>query len=163
MIPGLEKAEFVRFGVMHRNTFLESPKLLLPTLQFQKRETLLAAGQITGTEGYAAAAAGGLLAGINASLLAKNEKPVTFPRESMIGSLMNFISCKNEILANQKRNKFQPMPPSFGLVPELSNKIKEKKFRYKAYQERSLEALKNFKETKFDSRFENDQLLVQIH
>ena len=81
----------------------------------------------------------------------------------MIGSLMNFISCKNEILANQKRNKFQPMPPSFGLVPELSNKIKEKKFRYKAYQERSLEALKNFKETKFDSRFENDQLLVQIH
>ena len=163
MIPGLEKAEFVRFGVMHRNTFLESPKLLLPTLQFQKRETLLAAGQITGTEGYAAAAAGGLLAGINASLLAKNKKPVTFPRESMIGSLMNFISCKNEILANQKRNKFQPMPPSFGLVPELSNKIKEKKLRYKAYQERSLEALKNFKESKFDSRFENEQLLVQIH
>ena len=74
MIPGLEKAEFVRFGVMHRNTFLESPKLLLPTLQFMKRETLLAAGQITGTEGYAAAAAGGLLAGINASLLAMGKK-----------------------------------------------------------------------------------------
>ena len=71
MIPGLEKAEFVRFGVMHRNTFLESPKLLLPTLQFMKRENLLA-GQTTGTEGYAAAA-GGLLAGINASLLAKGK------------------------------------------------------------------------------------------
>ena len=102
MIPGLEKAEFVRFGVMHRNTFLESPKLLLPTLQFMKRETLLAAGQITGTEGYAAAAAG-LLAGINASLLAMSKNPVTFPDESMIGSLMNFISNKNEILSNQKK------------------------------------------------------------
>ena len=78
MIPGLERADFVRFGVMHRNTFLESPKLLLPTLQFIKRETLFAAGQITGTEG-AAAAAGGLLAGINASLLAIGKKPVTFP------------------------------------------------------------------------------------
>ena len=74
MIPGLEKVEFVRFGVMHRNTFLESPKLLLPTLQFINRENLLAAGQIIGTEGYAAAAAGGLLAGINAAFLAKNKK-----------------------------------------------------------------------------------------
>ena len=99
MIPGLENAEFVRFGVMHRNTFLESPKLLLPTLQFLKRETLFAAGQITGTEGYAAAAAGGLLAGINASLLAKNKSLVTFPNESMIGSLMNFISNRNETVS----------------------------------------------------------------
>jgi len=74
MIPGLEKAEFVRFGVMHRNTFLESPKLLLPTFQFLKRERLFAAGQITGTEGYAAAAAGGVIAGINAALLAKGKK-----------------------------------------------------------------------------------------
>ena len=103
MIPGLEKAEFVRFGVMHRNTFLESPKLILPTLQFIKRETLLAAGQITGTEGYAAAAAGGLLAGINASLLAKGKNPVTFPSESMIGSLINFISNRNQILSKQKK------------------------------------------------------------
>ena len=106
MIPGLEKAEFVRFGVMHRNTFLESPKLLLPTLQFMKRETLLAAGQITGTEGYAAAAAGGLLAGINASLLAMSKKPVNFPDESMIGSLINFISNKNQILSNQEKINF---------------------------------------------------------
>ncbi len=103
MIPGLDKAEFVRFGVMHRNTFLESPKLLLPTLQFLKRNSLLAAGQITGTEGYAAAAAGGLLAGINASLLAKNKRPVIFPNESMIGSLVNFISNKNKTMANQKK------------------------------------------------------------
>ena len=162
MIPGLEKAEFVRFGVMHRNTFLESPKLLLPTLQFLKRETLFAAGQITGTEGYAAAAAGGLLAGINASLLAKNKSLVTFPNESMIGSLMNFISNRNEIMSNQKKNKFQPMPASFGLVPELTNKIKDKKLRYKAYQERSLKELQVFKKV-LDASFKNDQLLVEIN
>ena len=90
---------------MHRNTFLESPKLLLPTLQFIKRENLFAAGQITGTEGYAAAAAGGLLAGINASLLAKGKKTVSFPDESMIGSLMNFISNKNQILSSHKKRK----------------------------------------------------------
>ena len=162
MIPGLEKAEFVRFGVMHRNTFLESPKLLLPTLQFLKRKSLLAAGQITGTEGYAAAAAGGLLAGINASLLAMNKIPITFPEESMIGSLMNFISNKNVIMSNQKKNKFQPMPPSFGLVPELKDKIKDKKIRYKAYQERSLDSLQSFKKL-LDSFFEKDQLLVKVN
>ncbi len=162
LIPGLEKAEFVRFGVMHRNTFLESPKLLLPTLQFLKRETLFAAGQITGTEGYAAAAAGGLLAGINASLLAKGKKPVSFPTESMIGSLINFISNKNQILSNHKKNKFQPMPASFGLVPELTKRIKDKKLRYKAYQERSTEALNDFK-NKLDSCFDRDHLLSKIY
>ena len=159
MIPGLKKAEFVRFGVMHRNTFLESPRLLLPTLQFIKRDRLLAAGQITGTEGYAAAAAGGLLAGINASLITLNKNPIIFPRESMIGSLMNFISNKNAIMTSQKKNKFQPMPPSFGLVPELDTKIKDKKIRYKAYQERSLKALQDFKKN-LDLCFVKDQLLV---
>ena len=162
MIPGLEKAEFVRFGVMHRNTFLESPRLLLPTLQFLKRKTLLAAGQITGTEGYAAAAAGGLLAGINASRLVNNKSPVIFPKESMIGSLMNFISNKNKIMAKNKKNKFQPMPASFGLVPELICKIKDKKLRYRAYQERSLEALKGFKES-LEYNSKTDQLLIKIN
>ena len=162
MIPGLEKAEFVRFGVMHRNTFLESPRLLLPTLQFIQRKTLIAAGQITGTEGYAAAAAGGLLAGINASLLANNKSPVIFPNESMIGSLMNFISNKNKIMVNHKKNKFQPMPASFGLVPELANKIKDKKLRYKAYQERSLEVLKRFKKL-LGHPTEKDQFFVEIN
>jgi len=162
MIPGLENAEFVRFGVMHRNTFLESPKLLLPTLQFIKRETLLAAGQITGTEGYAAAAAGGLLAGINASLLVMNKKPVTFPDESMIGSLINFISNRNQILFNQKKTKFQPMPASFGLVPELTKRIKDKNLRYRAYQKRSTDALKGFKK-KLDSCLEKDLLLLKIN
>ena len=162
MIPGLEKAEFVRFGVMHRNTFLESPKLLLPTLQFLKRKNLLAAGQITGTEGYAAAAAGGLLAGINASLLIKNENPVIFPEQSMIGSLVNFISNKNQIISKRKKNQFQPMPASFGLLPELSITIKDKKLRYNAYKERSLEVLEKFKK-KLDSYLEKEQLLVEIN
>ena len=144
MIPGLQKVEFVRFGVMHRNTFLESPKLLLPTLQFINRSNLLAAGQITGTEGYAAAAAGGLLAGINASLLAKNKRPITFPNETMIGSLINYISNKNQLLSRRK-NKFQPMPASFGVIPELDERIKDKKLRYKAYQERSIKEIDKFK------------------
>ena len=162
MIPGLERAEFVRFGVMHRNTFLESPKLLLPTLQFMKRDSLFAAGHIIGTEGYAAAAAGGLLAGINASLLAKGKKPVSFPIDSMIGSLVNFISNRNQMLSNQKKNKFQPMPASFGLIPELTDKIKDKKLRYKAYQERSLEVLQGFKKV-LDLCLERDPLLVEIN
>ena len=145
MIPGLEKVEFVRFGVMHRNTFLESPKLLLPTLQFINRENLLAAGQIIGTEGYAAAAAGGLLAGINAAFLAKNKKTISFPDQTMIGSLMNFVSNKNKIFSDRKKNKFQPMPASFGIIPDLDNKIREKKLRYKAYQERSIKEIDKFK------------------
>ena len=127
-----------------------------------KRENLFAAGQITGTEGYAAAAAGGLLAVINASLLAKGKKPVSFPDESMIGSLMNFISNRNQILSNQKKHKFQPMPPSFGLVPELYKRIKDKRLRYKAYQERSTKALKGFKKI-LDSSFEKDHLLIKIN
>ena len=147
---------------MHRNTFLESPKLLLPTLQFMKRENLFAAGQITGTEGYAAAAAGGLLAGLNASLLAKGKEPVIFPEESMIGSLMSFITNKNQILSKQKKNKFQPMPASFGLVPELTKRIKDKRLRYKAYQERSTETLNEFKNI-VDSFFDKDHLLSKIY
>ena len=91
-----------------------------------------------------------------------NKSPVTFPKESMIGSLMNFISNKNILLSNQKKNKFQPMPPSFGLLPELNKKINEKKIRYKAYQERSLKALHGFK-TNLDSFSQKDQLLAQIN
>ena len=151
MIPGLENAEFVRFGVMHRNTFLESPKLLLPTLQFINDNNLLAAGQITGTEGYAAAAAGGLVAGLNASFLYNNQETITFPPETMIGSLINFISNTNVRFNSKNKYKFQPMPPSFGLIPELPKKIRDKKLRYKAYKERSLLKTKEF-ERKIDTK-----------
>ena len=154
MIPGLENAEFVRFGVMHRNTFLESPKLLLPTLQFINNHNLLAAGQITGTEGYAAAAAGGLVAGLNAAFLYNSLDTITFPPETMIGALLNFISNSNKIFKSKKKYKFQPMPASFGLIPELSNKIKDKKLRYKAYKDRSLSIIQEL-ERKIDSKLKN--------
>ena len=131
MIPGLEAADFVRFGVMHRNTFLEAPELLQPTLQFRKRERLLAAGQITGTEGYAAAVAGGWLAGTNAARLAKGEEPIDLPPTCMIGALTHFIS-------EAPSGKFQPMPPNFGLLPELPERIRDKRRRYGAYRDRAL-------------------------
>ncbi len=139
MIPGLEAAEFVRFGVMHRNTFIESPKLLEPTMQFTERSNLLAAGQITGTEGYAAAVAGGWLAGINAARLVKGKKPISLPDTTMIGALTNFVSDKKN-LKNEKTN-FQPMPANFGLFPKLKDVIKNKRSRYAAYRDRSLKEL----------------------
>ena len=134
MIPGLEEAEFVRFGVMHRNTFLEAPELLQPTLQFRRRERLLAAGQITGTEGYAAAVAGGWLAGTNAARLALGQPTIDLPSTSMIGALTHFIS-------EAPSGKFQPMPPNFGLLPALAEKIRDKRRRYGAYRDRALSDL----------------------
>ncbi len=138
LIPGLESAEFVRFGVMHRNTFLQSPQLLDPTLQFRQRPSLLAAGQITGTEGYAAAVAGGWLAGTNAARLARGETPMALPPTTMIGALTHFI-------AEAPSAKFQPMPPNFGLMPELSTRVREKRARYGAYRDRALADLAPFR------------------
>ena len=131
MIPGLAQAEFVRFGVMHRNTFLESPSLLQPTLQFRTRPTLLAAGQITGTEGYAAAVAGGWLAGTNAARLARGLEPMDLPPTTMTGALTHFVS-------EAPTAKFQPMPPNFGLLPDLPERIRDKRARYGAYRDRAL-------------------------
>ena len=145
LIPGLANAEFIRFGVMHRNTFLESPKLLLPTLQFIKQSNLFAAGQITGTEGYAAAAAGGLLAGLNASFLIKKKEPIIFPDETIIGSLMNYVSGNNKYFASHRNKSFQPMPASFGLIPNFDKKIRNKKMRYEAYKDRSIKKIHEFK------------------
>jgi methylenetetrahydrofolate--tRNA-(uracil-5-)-methyltransferase len=141
LIPGLEQAEFVRYGVMHRNTFLESPRLLDPTLQFRRRPTLLAAGQITGTEGYGAAVAGGWLAGTNAARLALGLAPLTLPSTTMAGALLHFIS---EAVGH--KGGFQPMPPNFGLLPELPERIREKRLRYGAYRDRALGDLEALKE-----------------
>ncbi len=140
MIPGLNEAEFVRFGVMHRNTFLESPKLLEPSLQFRKRKNLLAAGQITGTEGYAAAVAGGWLAGTNAALLAMGRAPISLPKTTMIGALADFVSSSRN---DKKNGQFQPMPANFGLFPELPIRIRNKRTRYEAYRDRALQDLAN--------------------
>ena len=131
MIPGLAQAEFVRFGVMHRNTFLESPSLLRSTLQFRNRSTLLAAGQITGTEGYAAAVAGGWLAGTNAARLMQGLEPIDLPATTMSGALTHFVS-------EAPTAKFQPMPPNFGLLPDLPERIRDKRARYGAYRDRAL-------------------------
>ncbi|MEB3225160.1 MAG: FADH(2)-oxidizing methylenetetrahydrofolate--tRNA-(uracil(54)-C(5))-methyltransferase TrmFO [Synechococcus sp.] len=137
MIPGLENAEFVRMGVMHHNTFLNSPELLEATLQFKKRPTLLAAGQLIGTEGYTAAAAGGWLAGTNAARLALGLNPLTLPETTMIGALFSFIHT-----ASPKH--FQPMPPNFGIIPSLAEKVRSKKERYGAYRDRSLADLEHW-------------------
>ncbi|ANV85136.1 methylenetetrahydrofolate--tRNA-(uracil(54)-C(5))-methyltransferase (FADH(2)-oxidizing) TrmFO [Picosynechococcus sp. PCC 7003] len=139
MIPGLENAEFVRMGVMHRNTFLNSPELLEATLQFKKRPTLLAAGQLIGTEGYTAAAAGGWLAGTNAARLAKELTPLTLPETTMMGALFAFIHS-----ASPKH--FQPMPPNFGIIPPLVERVRSKKERYGVYRDRSLTDLEQWQE-----------------
>lgn len=138
MIPGLENAEFVRMGVMHRNTFINSPQLLFPSLQFKSRPTLLAAGQLVGTEGYTAAAAGGWLAGTNAARLVLGLEPLTLPVTTMMGSLFEFISS-----ASPKH--FQPMPPNFGILPSLETQIKSKRERYQAYRDRALADLEAWK------------------
>ncbi|MGC8712876.1 MAG: FADH(2)-oxidizing methylenetetrahydrofolate--tRNA-(uracil(54)-C(5))-methyltransferase TrmFO [Leptodesmis sp.] len=131
MIPGLENAEFVRMGVMHRNTFINAPELLQPTLQFKTRQTLLAAGQLIGTEGYTAATAGGWLAGTNAARLARGQVPLTLPNTTMMGALFDFISS-----ASPKH--FQPMPPNFGILPDLPKRIRNKQERYGRYRDRAL-------------------------
>jgi len=131
LIPGLEEAEFVRMGVMHRNTFINSPELLSATLQFHQRPTLLAAGQLVGTEGYTAATAGGWLAGTNAARLAQGQAPLTLPVNTMMGALIDFIS-------SAEPKHFQPMPPNFGIIPALPTQIRNKRERYGHYRDRAL-------------------------
>ncbi|BAZ46280.1 gid protein [Chondrocystis sp. NIES-4102] len=142
LIPGLENAEFVRMGVMHRNTFINSPQLLESTLQFKHNHRILAAGQLAGTEGYTAAAAGGWLAGTNAARLALGKQPIIMPKTTMMGALFEFISS-----ANAKH--FQPMPPNFGIIPPLSTKVKGKKERYAQYRDRSFADLETWKKSLF--------------
>ncbi|AFZ48480.1 gid protein [Cyanobacterium stanieri PCC 7202] len=136
LIPGLENAEFVRMGVMHKNTFLNAPQLLHASLQFKTRATLFAAGQLIGTEGYTAACAGGWLAGTNAARVYKNQEPLVLSPYTMMGALFDFISS-----ADAKH--FQPMPPNFGILPTFEKKIKNKRERYQAYGERALNMVDN--------------------
>ena len=138
MIPGLEHAEFVRYGVMHRNTFLNSPKLLKPTYQFRNRDTLLFAGQMTGVEGYVESAASGLIAGINAGRIARGLDPVVPPPETAHGSMARYITTADF------RN-FQPMNANFGLFPPLEERIRGKKEKNEALARRALEALEAFR------------------
>lgn len=131
MIPGLEQAEFVRMGVMHRNTFINSPELLSAGLQFAKRKTLFAAGQLIGTEGYTAATAGGWLAGTNAARCVLGLPPLVLPVTTMMGALFDFISTADP-------KSFQPMPPNFGIIPALPQRVRNKRERYGKYRDRAL-------------------------
>ncbi|MFC4617333.1 FADH(2)-oxidizing methylenetetrahydrofolate--tRNA-(uracil(54)-C(5))-methyltransferase TrmFO [Camelliibacillus cellulosilyticus] len=136
MIPGLEQAEIVRYGVMHRNTFVNSPKLLKPTYQYKYRDDLFFAGQMTGVEGYVESAAAGLLAGINAARYAIGLEPIVLPTETAMGSMAHYITA-----ADAKH--FQPMNANFGLFPPLETKIKNKLERNEAYAKRALTTIQN--------------------
>jgi methylenetetrahydrofolate--tRNA-(uracil-5-)-methyltransferase len=136
LIPGLENAEFMRYGQMHRNTFIASPKLLRPTLQHIQREDLFLAGQITGVEGYMGNIATGLLAGINAARLYHHEELITLPPTTMLGALCHYVT-------NADLKDFQPMKANFGILPPLETDSKiGKRERGKAYAERALADLR---------------------
>lgn len=137
LIPGLENAEIVRYGVMHRNTFINSPKLLKPTYQSKTREDLFFAGQMTGVEGYVESAASGMVAGINASLIFKGKEPQVFPKETAAGSMAHYITTANP-------SNFQPMNANFGLLPPLDRKIKNKQEKNLEISDRALETIQNF-------------------
>ena len=135
MIPGLENAEFVRYGVMHRNSYMDSPNLLKQTFQSRKQENLFFAGQMTGVEGYVESAASGLVAGINAVKLFNDEEVVIFPKTTAIGSLPYYITHTDS-------KHFQPMNVTFGIVEELEGpRIRDKKERYTKVAERALNSL----------------------
>jgi methylenetetrahydrofolate--tRNA-(uracil-5-)-methyltransferase len=136
LIPGLEQAEFVRFGQMHRNTFINAPSLLLPTMQFRSRADLFFAGQITGTEGYIGSVASGFVAGLNAARLVGGLDPISFPATTMIGALCNYVS-------NAESDGFQPMKANFGLFPPLDPPVRKKRERYAAYARRALADLQS--------------------
>ena len=162
LIPGLENAEFVKYGVMHRNTFINSPELLDETYNLIKESNVFFAGQITGVEGYVESIASGLVAGLNAvikfkkmeelenskcdlknsiknqnTLTIKNtSKKIIFPKETMIGALSKYIATENK--------DFQPMNANFGILPELNIKIKDKKERYTKLADRAIEELTKY-------------------
>lgn len=130
MIPGLERAEFLRYGQMHRNTFIASPKLLRPTLQSNQRDGLFFAGQITGVEGYMGNIATGLLAGVNAARVHQGDQPLTLPQTTMLGALCHYVT-------HADLKDFQPMKANFGILPPLDSKV-NKRERGKAYANRAL-------------------------
>jgi len=131
LIPGLEQAQFVRFGQMHRNTFINSPALLRPTMQFRGRDDLFFGGQITGTEGYVGSTASGLVAGFNAARLMVGQSPIVFPPTTMLGALCRYVT-------SAEPSGFQPMKPNFGLMPALERPVRRKRDRHRAYTERAL-------------------------
>lgn len=136
MIPGLENAEFMRYGVMHRNSFIDSPRLLSKNLSLKAYPNIFFAGQLSGVEGYMESAASGIVAGINTVRHINGEEPLVLPEITMIGSLLSYI-------CNESVKDFQPMGANFGIVPQLENKIRDKQERYAALADRSLDWFNN--------------------
>lgn len=136
MIPGLENADFVKYGVMHRNTYINSTKLLDATYNLKNNENIFFAGQITGVEGYVESISSGMVAALNACKKYKNKSKIIFPKTTMIGALAKYISTEND--------KFQPMNANFGILPKLEEKIKDKKIKYGKLADRGLEDLKRY-------------------
>jgi len=137
LIPGLENAEYVRYGVMHRNTFMNSPRLLHPTYQFKEKDNLFFAGQMTGVEGYVESAASGLLAGLNAGRMARGLAPLTLPLDSTLGSMAHYVTHADP-------DNFQPMNANFGLLPPLGEKIRSKQQKNEKLAARALDAVRGF-------------------
>ena len=138
MIPGLEKAEFFRYGVMHRNTYINSPHLLDTTLQVKSREGLYMAGQMMGVEGYIESTASGLWAAVNVARKIEDKSPVELDDTTMIGAMIKYTT-------NPVTDVLKPMNANFGLLPPLEKRIKNKKERYLAYSERACENIKKIK------------------
>ena len=137
LIPALHRAEFVRYGVMHRNTFLCSPKVLRADFSVKENSKLFFAGQITGVEGYMESAASGIMAGMNAARLLEGKETLVLPPDTMIGALARYI-------ADPSVKKFQPMGANFGVLPELANRPRDKRLRAAAYAARALASLDNY-------------------
>jgi methylenetetrahydrofolate--tRNA-(uracil-5-)-methyltransferase len=140
MIPGLENVEIVRYGVMHRNTFINSPRVLKPTYQLKANPNIVFAGQMTGVEGYVESAGSGLLAGVNAAKLALGEEQVVLPAETALGSMARYITEADS-------KNFQPMNVNFGLFPDLGERIRSKQERAEKHAERALAAIHNYMNT----------------
>ena len=136
MFPALKNAEFVRYGVMHRNTFIDSPRLLSGDFSMRNNLNLFFGGQITGVEGYMESAASGLMAGINLARRLQGKNTIILPEDTMIGALSRYIS--DETVKN-----FQPMGANFGVLPPLPDKIRDKQERYSALSERAMISLKS--------------------
>lgn len=134
LIPGLENAEFVKYGVMHRNTFINSPELLDETYNLKTNNNVFFAGQITGVEGYVESIASGLIAALNAVMMYDKDR-VIFPKETMIGALSKYIATPNK--------NFQPMNANFGILPQLEERIKDKKLKYTKLADRAIKYMGN--------------------
>jgi methylenetetrahydrofolate--tRNA-(uracil-5-)-methyltransferase len=135
LIPGLQNAQFVRMGQMHRNTFVNSPTLLYPTMQFRQRPDLFFAGQITGVEGYVGNVATGLVAAVNLARYLNGQSDWVLPQTTMLGALCHYV-------AHAEPKHFQPMKANFGILPELPNEIRDKSLRKQAYAQRALQDMR---------------------